>query len=215
MNAKRCLTLILSLVMLFALTLDAQAKKKTGSKKSESKKSSSSYSSEDPFKGRIGIGFSLGGTSGTGGTGFSGAVGLTYYFIKYLSASASVGYGFAPYTFEYIEEDRDGNQEVKEDTVKVNFVPAEIALRIHPLPLSKISPYFGPGGGVTYTWYELNNEKFEENWYNAFVDAGVTYWVSRNFGLNGGVRYSVPYYDDEWKTDEGQFTFGMSGSFVF
>lgn len=200
MNRKLQIVFVLALIILFAFSGTALAAKK-------GKKGAKKTQSSDPYKGRFGIGFSLGGSSGPGGTGFSGAIGVTYYFMKYLSANGSVGYGFVPYTWT----DSDGDEE----TVRVNFVPADVSLHIHPLPFSKISPYFGPGGGVTYTWYTFDDEKFEETWYNAFAEAGLTYWASRRFGLNFGLRYTVPYYDNEWHTDEGQISYGMSGSFVF
>lgn len=200
MKSKLWLVFIIGLVALFALNGTALAAKK-GKKKAEKAESS------DPYKGRVGIGFSLGGSSGSGGTGFSGAIGVTYYFMKYISANGSVGYGFAPYTWT----DSNGDSE----TVKVNFVPADLSVHFHPLPFSKISPYFGPGAGLTYTWYTFDDEKFEETWYHGFAEAGITYWVGKNFGLNVGVRYSIPYYDDKWQTDDGQLTYGMSGSILF
>lgn len=173
--------------------------------KKDKKKSKSE--SDDPLKGRIGIGISLGGTSGTGGGGFSGALGLTYYWIKYVSTTATLGYGFAPYSLT--------NAKGELEDVKVNFVPADLSLHIHPLPLSTFSPYFGPGAGATYVWYDLDNKQESEMWYSAFGDVGITYWVAKNFGLNLGARYTVPYYENEWKTDEGQLSYGLSGSIVF
>jgi Outer membrane protein beta-barrel domain len=193
---------ILCLVLVFAFAGVADAKK--GKNKKNKKKK---VESSDPYAGRFGIGFSLGGSSGSGGTGFHGGIGLSYYFIKYVSAHASVGYGFTPYSWV----DSDGDTE----TVKVNYVPADISVLFHLMPGNRISPYFGPGVGLTYTWYDFDGEEFEETWYNAFVAAGVTYWVANNFGLNMGIRYTVPYYDDEWQTDDGQLTYGMSGSLVF
>jgi len=207
MKRKWMLVLALCMALLFAFSTAAYAKKSGKKSGKSSKKFKQKSEKKDPLKGRFGLGFSLGGTSGSGGSGFSGGIGLTYYFIKYLSAHAAVGYGFTPYTWT----DSNGDEE----TFKVNSVPADIAVHLHPIPMGKISPYFGPGVGIVYTWYEFDDEEVEETWYNAFVDGGVTYWAAKSFGINLGVRYTIPYYDDEWQTDDGQLTYGMSGSFVF
>ncbi len=200
MKRKWMITIALLVAAMFLFSGQAVAKSKKSKKKARKEKS-------DPLAGRFGVGFSLGGSSGSGGTGFSGSIGVTYYIIKYLSLNGSVGYGFAPYIFE--------NSDGDDKKVNVNFLPADISLLIHPLPLSRISPYFGPGGGITYTWYNFDDKKYEETWYNAFVEGGVTYWAAKSFGLNVGVRYTIPYYDNKWQTDDGQISYGMSGSFVF
>lgn len=205
MARKKLFTLVLILVFIFSLSTVAVAKDKK--KKGKKKKAAKAQTYNDPYKGRVGIGFSLGGSSGSGGTGFAGSVGVTYYLVKYLSMTGSVGYGFAPYLWE----EADGD----EVTVNVNYVPADLVFHVHPFPGFRISPYFGPGAGITYTWYTFDDEKFEQTWYRGFVDGGITYWVAKNFGLNAGVRYSIPYYEDEWHTDEGQLTFGMSGAILF
>ena len=201
------LILTIAIVMIFSGTALAG----TGKEKGKGKGKRADKVSNDPYKGRVGIGFSVGGSSGPGGFGFFGGVGVSYYFIKYVSANATVGYGVTPYLWT----DSNGDEE----KVSINYVPADLSVHIHPMPLSKISPYFGPGVGITYTWYEFDKEDYEQTWYSAFAEAGVTYWMSRNFGLNLGARYSFPYYkkegDDEAKFHEGQLTFGMSGSIIF
>jgi len=207
MKKTAVVSFIFFMALVFLFTGTALAKKSKG--KGKGKKAS--RTSNDPYKGRVGIGFSLGGSTGPGGFGFFGGVGVSYYFIKYVSANATVGYGLTPYLWT----DSNGDEE----TVKINYVPADLSVHIHPIPMAKISPYFGPGVGVTYTWYEFDDEEFNDTWYSVFGEAGLTYWMSRNFGLNLGARYSMPYYkkegDDKAQFHEGQLTFGMSGSLVF
>ena len=164
-------------------------------------------SSEDRLKNGVGISFGLGGNYGSGGLGLSLSVGVTYFPIKYISLGTSIGYGFIP----VILSKQSGGTE----NVFVHFLPWEVVAHVHPVHFKKWSPYFGPGGGLTYVWFEFENEDYNSLWYEIFVEGGITIWVAKNFGVNLNLRYSIPYFEEAWHVENGSFSFGFSGIFLF
>lgn len=178
--SKRTKTLVLACVIFVALSSSAPA---AGEKEGRGEK--------DPWKGRVGIGLSLGLISGPGGSGFFGQPSLTYWWSRYFSTTAAVGYGL--YTVQYLDF------EDEEQSARINFVPGEFLATFHLMPGKTISPYLGPGVGVDYIWYTLEepvnkgeDEDVSATIYSAIGRAGVLYRASPRMGLLLGLRYTKP-----------------------
>lgn len=200
MNTRNLLSILtIFLVLVTCSAPEAQAKKDN--------ENDFEVSSDDRLKNSVGINFGIGGNYGSGGLGLSLSVGATYFPIKYISLGTSIGYGFLPTL--YIKQNNDT------ENVFVHFLPWEVVAHVHPVQFKKWSPYFGPGGGLTYVWFEYDEVDYSTIWYNVFVDAGILLWVSKNFGVNLNLRYTIPYLEDAWHPENASFSLGISGIFVF
>ncbi|MBZ0274366.1 P44/Msp2 family outer membrane protein [bacterium] len=155
----------------------------------------------DPWKGRVAIGARLGGSFGGEGSAFVGQAVVTYWWIKYLSTTLASGYGY--YTAFYTDADGD------EQTVQVNYVPSEFLVTLYPIPGGRISPYLGPGVGVDYIWYEIEDERQSGTIYSGIGRAGILYAIAPNAGVSLGVRYTKPLNTTGDLDDQDQATIGL------
>jgi outer membrane protein W len=165
----------------------------------------------DPWQGRVGIGLGVGGGFGAGGSAFQAQLSVTYWFIKYLSATIGSGYGF--YTANYTVETTDANGNTSSETKQttVNFVPSELLLTVHLFPDAMIAPYLGPGIGADYIWYKLENKRQSGTIFSAIGRAGILYRISRNVGLTLGARYTQPLNTFGDLKDQKQGTLSFEG----
>ena len=168
---------------------------------------------EDPMKGRIGIGIAASFINSPAGTGFYGQPSLTYWWNRYFSNTVAVGYGF--YSVEYLDWAGD------RQTAKVNFMPSELLGTFYFAPGKKINPYLGPGIGVDYIWYSLDDFESEGESkdvsmtiYSGIARLGVWYRMAPNVGLVAGGRYTQPLNKTDDFEEEGGGTlsleFGLS-----
>ncbi len=213
MNWRKLALIVLVVLLVLALAIPAAADKKK--KKKHHGQDDESGEPADPMAGRFGFGFSFGGVTSSAGTGFQGGVSLTYYFNSYFSTTLGTGYGLYPVEYE----GPDGGSE----TTQVNFIPTTLALTLHPMPGSRISPYFGPGVGATYTWYQqkveqdngdIEEEKFDETLWSAFLQAGITFALGGGFSANIGLTYTLPDLSDIDFAD-AYFSYSGGGGFMF
>lgn len=204
MKAHRLFIVLVALALVLALAMPVAAKKKKQHDEGNS----------DPMAGRIGFGFNFGGVSSSAGTGFEGGLSVTYYFNSYLSTTLGSGYGFYPVEYNGPHGDSE--------TTQVNYIPTTLALTIYPLPHSRISPYFGPGLGMTYSWYKEKVEedgdtvekKFDQTLWSVFVEAGVSFALGGGFSANVGLTYTLPDVTDI-NFEDGYLTYSGGGGVMF
>jgi outer membrane protein W len=169
------------------------------------------YEQRDPMAGRIGFGFHFGGVSSNAGTGFEGGLDFTYYVNSYFSTTLGAGYGFYPVDYT------GPNDETK--TTQINYIPVTLALTVYPLPRSRISPYFGPGVGMTYSWWKQalsdgGDKKYDQTLWSVFAEGGLIIALGHGFTANVGLRYTLPDVSHiDFK--DGYLTYSGGGGVTF
>jgi hypothetical protein len=194
MKTKSLAIVVISFALIFcyALSADAAPKELRG----------------DPMKGRIGIGLAAGLINSPAGTGFHIQPSLTYWWNGYFSNTVAVGYGF--YSVEYL--DYLGERQ----NARVSFMPSELLATFYAAPGKQINPYFGPGIGLEYLWYTLEDfegagedREVSMTIYSGIARLGVLYRLSPNVGLIAGGRYTHPLNKSDDFEEEGGGTLSL------
>jgi len=214
MKKKTLLILVLTIVLSLALAMPATAAKK----KKKKKKKPARQEQRDPWAGRWALSFGGSGVNSPAGFGFEGRLGLTYYFNRYFSTTLSPGFGTYPIDYE----GPDGDDE----TTYIKYIPTDLALTMHiPGIMPGVTPYFGPGIGMTYYWWtqeeddpddpgDTIDEDYDETLWSAFIQAGVSMSAGGPFVVSAGLTYTIPDVS-EFSTEDAILSFGFSGGVVF